>query len=201
MKTLLVAVLSVFSVSAFAQTITTQLETETPTVQVSKGVRVTAIKPVLEQRYSSFFPGEAGTVKRRLNPDDEAFGIAIGWADVPVRDLGWTTNLSYIDLGEQNNEEDRIDARGLARFDANLAYGFNSKFTGRIGANMTKFVQGDLGEELAAGLGGQSSLGFQISKNLGVEAGYTFMTVGVNNKGGRRTGTISGAEVALTGTF
>lgn len=201
MKTLLIAVLSVFTVSAFAQTISTQLETEAPAVKASKGVRVSIISPILEQRYSSFFPQTGGTVKRRLNPEADALGLAIGWADVPVRELGWTANLAYLDLGDGMDNQEKIDADGLARADFNFAYGFTSKFTGRIGANIAKFTQGDIGTELAPGLGAQGSLGFQITKELGIEAGYTAMTVGGNNKGGRRTGTISGAELALTGTF
>ena len=210
MKTLLIAVLSVFTVSAFAQTISTKIETEAPAVKASKGVRVSIIKPIFEQRYSSFFPQTGGTVKRRLNPDTDALGLSIGWADVPVRELGWTANLSYLDLDlgvdwergtVEKDVRDKVDADGLARADFNFAYGFNSKFNGRIGANISKFTQGEVGRELAAGLGAQGSLGFQLTKELGIEAGYSAMTVGGNNKGGRRTGTISGAEVALTGTF
>lgn len=206
MKTLLIAVLSVFTVSAFGQSISTQLETDAPAVKASTGVRVSIIKPMFEQRYSSFFPQTGGTKKRTLGSEQDSFGLAIGWADIPVRELGWSMNLAYIDLGDGDKNQKtegglEVEADGLARADFNFAYGFTSKFTGRIGANVAKFTQGEVGRELAAGLGAQGSLGFQLTKELGIEAGYSAMTVGGNNKGGRRTGTISGAEVALTGTF
>ncbi len=197
MKLVLAGILSVFTVNAFAQTISAPLETEAPVVKQSRGIRVSLIKPILEQRVSASYPGvEGGKVKE--NPEEAAFGVGLGWADLAVRDMGWMINLAYLDLGDGDLQE-VID--GIVRLDGNLAYGINEKLNVRGGINLTKYTQGDGANELRPGTGAQAGIGYQLTKNLGVDAGYTFMTFGGNNKGGRTTVTTSGAEVAVTGTF
>ena len=198
MKKLLVGFLSVFTVTAFAQTSTAPLEIETPKVEQSKGMRVTLIKPVLEQRISSHFPALGGATKSTSSPESDSVGLGIGWGNIPVRDLGWTLNASYIDLGSSDTQE-ALD--GIARLDGNIAYGINEKLNIKGGANWTKYTQGDVGKRLRPGTGAQASIGFQVSKLISVDAGYTFMTFGGNNKGGTQNVTTSGGEVSVTGTF
>lgn len=123
---------------------------------------------------------------------DNTFGLSIGYANLPLRQIGWTANATYIEIflaGEKY---------GLVRTDANIGYGFTKNLNVKGGLNLAKFVAPErIRDEYNPSFGFQGGLGMQLSKNIGIDAGYTFMKQ-TNTK---QNIELAGMELGLNATF
>ncbi len=97
---------------------------------------------------------------------DSVFGVAVGYASLPVQELGFTTNLAYMEA-----RKDR--SANIARADGNLGYAFNNNVNLKGGLNILKFTSGTDLKDLNSGIGFQGSLGFQLNKTVGFDIGYS----------------------------
>src|SRR5690606_10076933 len=93
MKFQLVAVLAfaVLGHAATAQTISMPQEGVQEQVPASRGLRVTLIKPFLESSLETQRPATASLRTKETN-NEESFGLGLGYANLPVRELGYTVN-------------------------------------------------------------------------------------------------------------
>ena len=148
----------------------------------SKGFRVAILKPFLKEDTK----GSEGTSLKTL-------GFSAGYANLPVGHIGWTANLSYIDV-----EESPVV---FYRLDGNAAYAFTKYFNIKGGLNFSKATGNSSEDSLNPGFGLQASLGLQISENFGIDVGYTQMNQSKNSKGVNFEFKESGVEVGFNVTF
>jgi len=192
------AVLAV-STSSFAQ--------NTSTVQVSaqdgyssRGVRISLVRPNLDYKgtvkYQNFSFDGSGSY-------DSALGLGIGYVNLPIQELGWTTNLTLMEIKKDSSGN-------LVRLDGNLGVAVTQFVNLKAGLNVMKITSGSNIDNLNPGLGYQASVGFQINKNLGLDLGYTELNTSGNapiTSNGKEIGQanvtykISGIEIGLNGTF
>jgi hypothetical protein len=172
-----------FSVSSFAQYENTEYESttiakkSTATAAYTEGVRFAMVKPNLTSD----------------NGDSlgDQLGVSLGYASLPVQQLGWTTNVVLIEI---RDSESTVQ---LGRVDGNLAHAFNEFVNIKAGLNLSKYLTGG-DNRLNPGLGLQASIGFQLSRGFGIDVGYSEM-----NQTSTRSGNLkeSGPDLTLSGTF
>lgn len=166
----------------------------------SQGIRVSIVKPTLDMKATVKYQGYSfdGTGK-----PDSALGIAVGYAKLPVQELGFTTNLALMEAKSESSVN-------IARVDGNLGYAFNKYVNLKGGLNVIKFTSGDGLKDLNPGFGYQASAGFQLNKTVGLDVGYTESNTSgktpVTSKGqeiGKANIDVkmSGLEVGLNATF
>ena len=158
----------------------------------AQGVRVSLLKPSVEVELKASYYGQTASASDKI---DDALGFSIGYVKMPIRDIGFTTNLSYF------NYHDSQWSANLVRIDGNLAYAFNDKINAKAGINMSKFTSGRGFDELDASIGLQLGVGLQVTPVVGVDVSYAQMN---------QSGTVdrisydakeSGLEIGLNGTF
>ncbi len=186
--------------SSFAQNTSTAKMPEDDSVS-SKGFRVSLVRPNLDAKMKVNYQGTHffdGSTKI-----DNTMGLAVGYASLPVQELGWTTNLALMEAKSESTAN-------LARLDGNLGYALNKYVNLKGGLNVIKFTSGNGVKDMNPGLGLQASVGVQITRNFGLDLGYTEM-----NTSGKSTVTsngqaigkadvdlkFSGFEIGLNGTF
>ena len=192
-----------FSFSAYSQSSNYPTERSSTSVsQVSpvssQGVRVSILGAALnfEMTASAF-----GHTTSYVTPMDNASGFSLGYAYLPLRTLGFTTNLSYLALTKDS------ESINFGRLDGNMTYAFNRTFNLQGGANISRITSGGDGSfsKLSPGLGGQIGLGAQLTKNFGLDLMYVQMNQAGNIEiiGGtvKMATQESGAELNLSGTF
>lgn len=151
-----------------------------------KGVRFSIFKPVL--RMSAQSHGRGNTEYTF----DNTFGLSAGYANLPLKQLGWTANASYIEIFYAGEK------LGIVRTDANLGYGFTKNVHVKAGLNLSKLIAPErVRDEYNPAFGFQGSLGLQITKAVGVEAGYSYM----KQTNTRETVELAGLEMGLNATF
>lgn len=151
----------------------------------SEGFRVGLELPML----SADLKSGSSSISQKL---DQVLGVSLGYAKLRIRELGWTTNLSYLDI--KNNGA----SNALVRIDGNLAYAFNRNFNTKAGLNVSNLTKGDAN----AGVGFQAGLGVQMNKSVGIDLAYTQMNqTGTSSFGNSVNLTESGVELGLNGTF
>ena len=151
-----------------------------------KGVRIFVFKPVLTMKVKD------QNTNRGERTLDNTFGFSFGYANLPYKELGWTANGTYIEIFEAGEKY------GLIRTDANVGYGFEKNLNVKAGLNLSKFViPSRLRDEYNPNIGFQASAGLQMTKNVGVDAGYTYMKQTNSNE----EILLSGLEIGLHGTF
>lgn len=193
MKTQITAfvALALFASSSFAQ-YSSVTEVRLRDRYASQGVRVSLVKPSLSMEVKFSDSDESLTFKENI---DSALGLAVGYASLPIQELGYTVNGSLFDLKEAEG------SASMFRMDGNLGYAFNSIFNLKGGLNVSFFDGRDSNIKFDPGLGAQASAGFQITKNIGLDLGYIVMNQSANHKGVRIDAKESGPEIALNGTF
>lgn len=150
-----------------------------------KGIRLSLFKPAIKMTTKM-----AGSKSDRTL--DNTFGISVGYANLPYKQLGWTANGSYIEIFEAGEKY------GLVRADANVGYGFEKNLNIKGGLNMAKFlIPARIRDEYNPNIGVQASAGLQMTNNLGLDVGYTYMKHTNSNE----EILLSGLEVGLHGTF
>ena len=195
-KKLFLAALLLVSSTSFAQnTSTSQIENRNAVS--SEGFRVSLLRSDLDAKAKIEL--DSRTVTGDKIEIDRAMGVAIGYASLPIQQLGWTANLAYMEL-----KEDDVKIK-VARIDANLAYAFDSLINIKGGLNVSdlRVKNSDVNYKPAVGL--QAGIGLQITKNFGLDLSYVNMRntaeIPVGSKTADVTVTLDGPELALTGTF
>lgn len=171
----------------------------------TQGMRISVFKPMLDLKTTVKFFGTNSEYTDKL---ESAWGASIGYANLPVQELGWTMNLGMMQVKE-NAEDEPIN---VGRVDLNLGIAFNQYLNFKVGANAAKITKGSKeGEKLDPRVGFQANIGLQLNENIGFDFGYTQMNVGgqldIPDQSGASIGkadaqiSLSGLEAALTATF
>lgn len=158
----------------------------------SKGFRISLVRPFLEAELNATYKDESLSETKKV---EETTGLSLGYASLPVQDLGWTSNATYLNIGTDGVYN------GVARIDGNLAYAFNSIVNLKGGINVSKFVTGEFSENMKAGIGFQGGLGVQLTRNFGLDLGYTQMNQSASSDGVNVGVRMAGIEIGLNGTF
>lgn len=122
-------------------------------------------------------------------------GITIGYAHLPVQELGYTANFGYM------NFEQYKEMATLLRLDGNAGYAFTEIVSMKAGLNFSKFTNGRYIKELSPSLGFQISVGFQLSKIFGIDVGYSLLRQSGTIDDVKVQSKVSGAELNFNGTF
>lgn len=162
----------------------------------AQGLRVAFVKPVLTLKVKATLEGYGSN--SNSEKIDEANGVSIGYAHLPVGRPGFTTNFALINLKEKGD-----DSASFLRIDGNLAYAVNQTVSFKGGLNIATVNKSEFRKTMEPGIGVQASVGLQLNKNIGIDAGFVQMRQ--NSKGRYDKIKISaqetGPELALTGTF
>lgn len=215
-------IISLVSVGVFAQEagqVTTTSKQESGLV---KGIRISLVKPSSYSTTSSYsvekINGKAVQGGASIGNSDtfkNILGLSVGYANLPVQETGWTTNLAVLHSSEQNNVFD------IYRLDGNVAYAFTSSLHAFAGMNVssanskdTKTQESTTAESSTPGLGFQVGGGWQINKNISLDLSYVEMNrrselktqviqngVAVNNTTLAGDVKTIGTEVTLSTTF
>ncbi|MEK2689755.1 hypothetical protein [Bdellovibrio sp. GT3] len=157
----------------------------------SNGFRVGIAKPMLRASTKATVNGESYHFSDDL---DQTLGLSVGYASLPVQELGWTVNATYIDIQNQGS------SAGIARIDGNFAFAFTEIINLKGGLNISK-ITGSNSNEYDPGIGFQGGFGFQITKNFGIDLNYTEMAQSRTSDLTRIDIKESGFEVGLNATF
>jgi hypothetical protein len=151
-----------------------------------KGLRVSVFKPVLNLHQKVRGQGEGDQSL------DNTFGFSLGYANLPYKQVGYTTNAAYIEIFQAGEKI------GLVRADANVGYGFEKNLNVKGGLNLSKFIiPNRIRDEYDPNIGVQASLGLAVTKNVGIDAGYTWM----KHTNSNTELVLSGFEIGVNGTF
>lgn len=189
-STVLVAAL--LTATAFGQEVST-LKTSVPSDGISsKGFRVAIVKPMLSADVKASYRGQSASANETL---DSALGLSLGYASLPVQELGWTSNFTYMDIKNEGS------TTGAIRADGNLAYAFTQIVNIKGGLNLSKLTSGSNKDKLNPAIGFQGGVGIQITKNFGLDVGYTEMNQSGSIDGVSIDLKEKGMEIGLNGTF
>ncbi len=162
----------------------------------SKGFRMSLSKPSLTAEIKASANGKSASNSQNLS---DSLGLGIGYASLPVQQLGWTSNLSLIEIKEGGTTVQ------LTRLDGNLAFAFTPVVNVKGGLNLAKMTKGDEDGILSPAFGLQVGVGFQVNKNFGIDVGYTQMNQKAEvTSAGQDVDlnlAISGVEIGINGTF
>lgn len=185
---LVTALLASISFAQNASTVKAVAENEPS----SKGLRISILKSFLEADVKASYQGHSFSGTDKL---DDTLGFSLGYANILVGELGWTANLAYMDI---KNEGTSV---AMVRADGNLAYAFTSILNIKGGVNLSKFTSGTNYDKYNVGIGYQGGLGIQLTKNFGLDIGYTQMNQSGSSNGIDVDVKESGTEIGLNGTF
>lgn len=162
----------------------------------AQGVRVGLVRPTLDFRATAEAFGQKRTEKAEIG---DTTGISIGYASLPVQQLGWLADIAFLRLKDGGTEN-------MTRISGNLAYAYTTNVHVKGGLNISNFTDGRVGSdefgfETEAGIGAQFGLGFQINKNFGIDVGYTLMRQTTNVSFVDVELEESGLEIGINGTF
>ncbi len=150
---------------AWAQT-TSQTKASVEEATSVQGFRISLLRPHLDAKSKADYKGNHIEESLKI---DSTIGLALGYAKLPVRELGWTTNLAMMEF---TAEDEKVN---FVRADGNLAYAFNGLFNMKGGLNAQKYISGRGVKDFGVGIGFQAGVGFQVNRNFGLEIGYTDM--------------------------
>ena len=158
----------------------------------SSGVRVTLMSPFLKAKFKTNYYGQDYSSDETL---DSSYGFSVGYTNLPIYRLGWTADFAYLNIQSDGTTV------GAMRIDANLGTSFSKRVNIKGGLNVSKLVFAYGVGDYNPGIGGQASIGFQLSRNFGIDLGYLYMAQSANSNGVRIDLSEAGPEVDLTGTF
>jgi hypothetical protein len=135
-------------------------------------------------------------------------GLSLGYVYLPVGSIGFTSNFSANEVSDPAGI-----SKTLLRVDGNIAFAFNEIVNLKAGLNTINIkLSGDYRNSYQ--LGSQAGIGFQLSRDLGVDVNfYEMIYKGIETERIRgfygenievnteRKGKISGAELAVHATF
>lgn len=196
------AIVSAIGSVSFAQFSNSNTSTYKPEETVS-GVKLSLMIPMLFAKVTAkatdLQTGESFSDSNRESVDTLGFGV--GYSYVPVQSIGFTGQVGFLSI----NGEDGADDVSIVRYDANATYGLNEMVYFKGGLNYADITNSDL-KEFKGSIGAQVGMGFQFSKNVGLDLNYGLMTFSSNfgeNEGveARAEIELSGLELGLTATF
>ncbi len=194
MRGLFCVLILIASVAANAQESRTSLPSDSESA--IDGFRISYVRPYLTIHARE---ETKGTLNAEITKDEveKAEGISLGYAKLPVQEIGWTSAGTFIQLREQGAYYP------MARIDGSLAYMFTDNFGLKAGGNVSTFLDNDIVKLVLPSFGYQAHGVIQFTNNFGADIGYTRMSqVGVFSRDGIKTDFIEdGFEFALTGTF
>lgn len=186
------------SLTTFAQMSTAYVEDG----DSSKGLRVAILKGPRDIGFDSRYEGYLIGVGN--GSYDSVYGLSVGYANIPVQSIGFTSNLAYLQFKSE------FDDSNAFRVDANVTFGLNELFVLKGGMNAVKFVGDSLFSDFNPALGVQAVVGVQVTPNFGFDVGYSLIkssgSLPIYYNGSKFGDTdvnisISGLEVAAHGTF
>lgn len=165
-----------------------------------KGLRLSLIKPSWNLDLTSSTAGRSSTAS--TSPDD-SLGIAVGYASLPIRQMGWLAGGSLL---QYKAKVGTFQATyGMVRAEGSLAYTFANRAYVRGGLNLSKYYRGFEYQSFDPALGLQAGGGFHLNRNLGIDVAYVVMDHRAALSGEYRGTTLNikeaGLELAITGTF
>lgn len=177
--------------SSFAQ-FETRVTKQSMNDVASQGFRFGLTRPFLDVSLRASFGGETLTAEQTL---DHATGISVGYASLPIQELGWTANLNHINLTNEGT------STAVMRLDGNLAYAFADFVNVKGGINISDVTSGESAQNINAGIGFQAGLGFQINRNFGIDLNYVQMNQSASADGLDIDLRESGFEFGINATF
>ena len=153
----------------------------------SEGFRIGLAKPSMEGQVSASGMGQSFSQTSKI---DQSMAFSLGYVNLPIRSIGFTTGLTYIDING-----------ALLRAEGNGAYAFNKSVYAKGGLNLSKLTKSELANVLSPGIGIQAGGGFQINRNFGVEMHYAQMTQKGSVSGIDLEIREAGLEFGISGTF
>lgn len=202
MKNILLAILSTLALSPLANAqISSTTYIPTSFDFAAQGARVSLLTPILSTHLK--VSGENYNDEAETNTGS-IFGLSFGYAQLPIRSLGFMADFAVFSLSEDGNES------AMGRLSGNLAYSFNSKFYLKGGLNVFRFLNSAGNMTMKPGFGGQAGIGAQMTPNLGIETSYVVMKTSSEetlydhyNQEHKFdvSATLSGLEIAVTATF
>lgn len=201
MNKMTMAVLAlVFSSQTFAQNVSTSTYKADTS---SEGFRVSLLRPMLEVE-AKVKVDFLGTEITSTDSEDikDTLGFGIGYAHLPISALGFIGQLGFFTI---DGEEGSSDVN-FYRAEGNAAYAFNEIVYVKGGLSLAQFTKGEALKDFGMGVGAQLGVGFQITKNLGLDLTYASMLFSGDLKDeGVKVGEaelqFKGLEIGLTGTF
>ncbi len=160
----------------------------------SRGFRIGLIKPILNFEGKTTVNGQNYKVSEKLG---DSIGLALGYAHIPVQGIGFTTSLAYMEIKDKDNSS----VQGILRVDGNIGYSFSEFLHLKGGINLSRWTKGDASDKVKPDLGIQIGLGFQMTRNFGLDVGYTQMNQKTSNDFSDVELRESGAEIGMTATF
>ncbi len=133
----------------------------------TKGFRISVIRPELNASGSFVIAGDTLNAQIIDGKIEDALGLAIGYAYLPIMSIGWTSNLALIQMKSGGEKSD------LGRADVGLAFALTSTFNFKAGVHAAKFTSGEIMKQLDVGTGAQASFGIQINPFVAIDLGYT----------------------------
>ncbi|PWU13465.1 MAG: hypothetical protein C5B49_14730 [Bdellovibrio sp.] len=118
-------------------------------------------------------------------------GVSIGYAYLPVQQVGFTSNFSYLRLTNQSTR----GSGGMWRVDGNVGTAINSIFNVKGGVNLSNLPDEPI--KLDPALGFQASVGVQATRNVGFDLAYVQTAQSISIF----TLKESGAELGVHATF
>lgn len=191
MKNQIAAFLATALVASMALAQNTSTATMPYGNSAAQGIRVSLVKSMLDAEVKASAGGQTFSVKDTL---DQAHGLSVGYASLPVQAIGWTANVTYFEIKNDDSNGNII------RADGNAAYAISSLVNFKGGLNLSKMT-GEGTEDFKPAVGLQASVGFQITKNFGLDLGYTQMNQTADQDGVDVKFKMSGFEVGVNGTF
>ena len=158
----------------------------------AQGIKVSIVRPSLTFQAKSSYNDSYQEVTTKIV--DSTIGLSLGYVQLPIKEIGWTTNLTYLNLSSANG-----DGGSILRADGNVAYTFIKELNLKAGVNLNQ-ITSESERGYGVGLGYQGSIGFQVSKNFGMDLGYTEMNAS-SQRNYQTTANISGIELAANFVF
>lgn len=194
LRTMFLTSLMVVGSIGFCQETTVTTSAEKSSLASLHGLRLTLFRPILKIETGL----KAEHLESMDNSIDEAWGAALGYAQLPPHGMAWTTNLAMLQAKDQ-----RESVTGW-RVDGNLGFAFNRQFHAKAGFNLSNFYWDKIKKE-SPFVGNQVSVGYQFSPHIGFEVAYVVMRQSATVTTGSFTQNLdfteSGPEIAITGTY
>ena len=152
-----VLAISLFAVTVFGQELSTSKTSYADDDVSSKGFRVSIVKPMLSGTLSLSDGENSASASSNIK---DALGISVGYANLPIQELGWSANLTHIGITQDSKTMD------ILRVDGNLAYAFSEIVNIKGGFNLSTITSATNEVNVTPALGYQASVGLQLHEDV-----------------------------------